>query len=107
MSHSNARSSGHWSKGLVASMSDPKSVMSEDQELCVIKDKYPKAKLHLLVLPKDPRLNTMKNLEKSDVGLISRMAEAGIKQSDPVPVRLGFHAVPSMGRLHLHVIRQD
>ena len=55
-------SSNHWSQGLVASMNDPEAIVFEDEELCVIKDKYPKSKLHLLVLPKDPGLVNLNSL---------------------------------------------
>ena len=55
-------SSNHWSQGLVASMEDPEAVVFEDKELCVIKDKYPKSRIHLLVLPKDPGLVNLNSL---------------------------------------------
>merc|ERR1712029_436543 len=100
----------HWSQGLVASMSDPDSVLFEDDELCVIKDKYPKARIHLLVLPKDTMLVNLNSLNDSHIPLIRRMVAAGQDQVPPgtTPgVRMGFHAVPSMSRLHLHVISQD
>jgi len=103
---------GHWSNGLVASMSNPEAVVFEDEELCVIKDKYPKAKVHLLVLPKDDRLNTLKSLDGGHAPLVRRMEAAGKKAvkkvfSSPTEIRIGFHIVPSMARLHLHVISQD
>ena len=56
-----------WSRGLVASMSDPCNVLFEDADLCVIRDKYPKAKTHLLVLAKDPNLVTLKHLKSEHI----------------------------------------
>jgi len=101
----------HWSKNLVADMSDPEAVVFEDEELCVIKDKYPKARIHLLVLPKDERLNSIQNLDRGHAPLVRRMEAAGRmavqKRFPPTEIRIGFHAVPSMARLHLHVISQD
>ena len=106
--NSSMASGGHWSKGLVSSMSDPDSVVFENDELCVIKDKYPKAETHLLVLPKDESLNTLKSLNQTHAELIERMIEAGEAQVPKnVEFRTGFHAIPSMQRLHLHVISQD
>lgn len=43
--------SGHWSHGLLTSMKDPASVVISAETVVAIKDKYPKAKLHYLVLP--------------------------------------------------------
>lgn len=42
---------GHWSTGLLESMQDPKFKVTEDDRIVVIKDKYPKAQFHYLVLP--------------------------------------------------------
>lgn len=42
---------GHWSQGLLHSMNDPNSLVISTDKLVVIKDKFPKAKLHFLVLP--------------------------------------------------------
>jgi len=102
-----------WSRGLVASMSDPSNVLFEDADLCVIRDKYPKAKTHLLVLAKDPNLVTLKNLKSEHADLVRKMVKVGLDQAqsldgvDSSEVKAGFHAVPSMTRLHLHVISQD
>lgn len=43
----------HWSAGLLNSMEDPESKVMEDDKTVVIKDKYPKAQFHFLVLPKE------------------------------------------------------
>lgn len=42
---------GHWSHGLLQSMKDPNTIVISTDKLIAIKDKYPKAKLHFLVLP--------------------------------------------------------
>lgn len=33
---------GHWSSGLKASMEDPSLVVESDEQIVIIKDKYPK-----------------------------------------------------------------
>lgn len=43
----------HWSAGLLSSMEDPESKVTEDDKTVVIKDKYPKAQFHYLILPKE------------------------------------------------------
>lgn len=43
----------HWSAGLLKTMEDPESIVKKDNKIVVIKDKYPKAQFHYLVLPKD------------------------------------------------------
>lgn len=40
-----------WSLGLINSMKDPKLLMIKTDELICIKDGYPKARYHFLVLP--------------------------------------------------------
>lgn len=44
--------STHWSQGLYAAMEDKNMVEYDDEMICIIKDKYPKALKHFLVLPK-------------------------------------------------------
>ena len=70
-----------WSRGLVASMSDPSNVLFEDADLCVIRDKYPKGKTHLLVLAKDPNLVTLKNLKSEHADLVRKMVKVGLDQA--------------------------
>ena len=36
-----APAASHWSQGLLASMKDPNSIVSEDETTVIIKDKYP------------------------------------------------------------------
>jgi len=78
----------------------------------VIYDKYPKAFQHLLVLPR--HTVTLDELTANDVSLIERMKEKGelvIKQLQGrhknSEFRMGFHAVPSLRQLHMHIISQD
>lgn len=53
MSKSAVLSKSHWSAGLLKSMQDPECIVKEDDKIIVIKDKYPKAQFHYLVLPKE------------------------------------------------------
>lgn len=104
---------GHWSMGLVASMENPDLVVESDELCVVIKDAYPKAKHHFLILPKEAVPN-LKSLNSSHVHLLKHMYELGqaraakISKTEPnLEFRHGYHAAPSMSRLHMHVISQD
>ncbi|XP_010124082.1 PREDICTED: aprataxin isoform X2 [Chlamydotis macqueenii] len=103
---------GHWSQGLKSSMQDPKMQVYKDEKTVVIKDKYPKARYHWLILPWDP-ISSLKSVTRDHLELLEHMHAVGQKMIEQCPAReslefrLGYHAVPSMSQLHLHVISQD
>ncbi|NXJ66305.1 APTX protein, partial [Rostratula benghalensis] len=103
---------GHWSQGLKSSMQDPKMQVYKDEKTVVIKDKYPKARYHWLILPWDP-ISSLKSVTRDHLELLEHMQAVGQKMIEQCPAReslefrLGYHAIPSMSQLHLHVISQD
>ncbi|NXG56531.1 APTX protein, partial [Hemiprocne comata] len=103
---------GHWSQGLKTSMQDPKMQVYKDEKTVVIKDKYPKARYHWLILPWDP-ISSLKSVTRDHLELLEHMHAVGQKMIEQCPAReslefrLGYHAIPSMSQLHLHVISQD
>ncbi|XP_015200557.2 aprataxin isoform X1 [Lepisosteus oculatus] len=103
---------GHWSQGLKASMQDPKMQVYKDEKVVVIKDKYPKARYHWLVLPWES-ISSLKALRREHAGLLRHMHSVAEKMvrdcpdSGSLQFRLGYHAIPSMSHVHLHVISQD
>ncbi|NXK47214.1 APTX protein, partial [Chauna torquata] len=103
---------GHWSQGLKSSMQDPKMQVYKDEKTVVIKDKYPKARYHWLILPWDS-ISSLKSVTREHLGLLEHMHAVGQKMIEQCPARenlefrLGYHAIPSMSQLHLHVISQD
>uniref|UniRef100_A0A8C0EHI1 Aprataxin n=1 Tax=Bubo bubo TaxID=30461 RepID=A0A8C0EHI1_BUBBB len=103
---------GHWSQGLKSSMQDPKMQVYKDEKTVVIKDKYPKARYHWLILPWDP-VSSLKSVTGDHLELLEHMHAVGQKMIEQCPAReslefrLGYHAIPSMSQLHLHVISQD
>lgn len=101
---------GHWSQGLQASVSDPDLVVEEDDLTVTIKDKYPKAQYHFLVMPKESIASTS-NLRSGHIPLLKHMQQRGeelaARSSSLLEFRYGYHAVPSMSQLHMHVISQD
>lgn len=104
-----------WHTKLLESMKDPSLIVKSDEQTVIIRDAYPKARHHYLVLPKEDIPN-LRALKGSHLNLLERMLENGrslaeeVKSkegSESVTFRLGYHAHPSMVRLHMHVISQD
>ncbi|XP_050351632.1 aprataxin [Nymphalis io] len=98
----------HWSLGLVESMKDPDAIYKETKNIVVIKDKYPKAKIHYLVLPYE-EISSIYKLNKTHLNLLNEFGSMFnlIKEEHDSELQAGFHAVPSMQRLHMHVISTD
>lgn len=71
----------HWSMGLLATMKDPDARVMEDETIVVIKDKYPKARFHYLVLPKK-QIPSVASITKEDEGLLEHMESIGKKLAD-------------------------
>ncbi|XP_061585669.1 aprataxin [Cololabis saira] len=103
---------GHWSQGLKASMQDPNMQVFKDDKVVVIKDKYPKARHHWLVLPWQS-IPSLKALRGEHCDLLKHMQQVGDRMIQQCPdsgstrFRTGYHAIPSMSHVHLHVISQD
>ncbi|XP_051154793.1 aprataxin isoform X2 [Leptopilina boulardi] len=99
----------HWSHGMLNSMNDPVLKVLEDDLIVVIKDKYPKAKFHYLVIPKED-IKSIIHVKKENLNLLQHMEEVGqniSKKHNDSEFIIGYHAIPSMQRLHLHVISTD
>lgn len=103
-----AKKPKHWSLGLQESMKDPKSVVRSTDKLVVIRDKYPKAKIHYLVLP-HAEISNLYKLKKEHIGLIEEFGEMykQLQNESSYKLKAGFHAVPSMTKLHMHIISTD
>ncbi|ELW70253.1 Aprataxin [Tupaia chinensis] len=84
----------------------------KDDQVVVIKDKYPKARHHWLVLPW-ASISSLKAVTREHLELLKHMHTVGEKViadfagSSELRFRLGYHAIPSMSHVHLHVISQD
>lgn len=107
-----SESFGHWSQGLKTSMQDPKMQVYKDDKVVVIKDKYPKARYHWLVLPWQT-ISSLKALREEHCDLVKHMQQVADQMVQQCPdagslgFRTGYHAIPSMSHVHLHVISQD
>ncbi|PAA87326.1 hypothetical protein BOX15_Mlig015446g6, partial [Macrostomum lignano] len=100
-----------WQNGLKSAMQADRQALFSDDVCVIIADKYPKARHHYLVLPKR-QIDSLAQLQRSDASMLKRMlaaAESFIAEKNLLPksFRFGFHAVPSMSQLHMHVVSQD
>jgi aprataxin len=88
------------------------AVLSADDRCVLLLDAYPKARAHALVVARVPHLAGPLDLTAADAPLVRHMAAVGrawaaARVDAPDGFRLGFHACPSMRRLHLHVVSRD
>ncbi|XP_032674511.1 aprataxin isoform X2 [Odontomachus brunneus] len=99
----------HWSAGLLKSMEDPESKVTEDDKTVIIKDKYPKAQFHFLVLPREdiPSIWHVKGKHYDLLVHMDNIARRLTEKYADHKFIIGYHAIPSMQRLHLHVISTD
>ncbi|CAH1119762.1 unnamed protein product [Phaedon cochleariae] len=110
-SESTDNKKAHWSLGLLKSINDPELIVKSDDLVTVIKDAYPKAEFHYLVLPKED-ISSLKALKKEHVPILKHMEEVakkliGDEKHKHRNFKLGYHAEASMARLHLHIISDD
>lgn len=107
----NKKQKRHWSMGLLNSVDDPELFVESDDLITVIKDKYPKAERHYLVIPKE-NISSLKTVTKKHLTLLQHMDNVANKLCQRKDCKnrnfkIGYHAEPSMIRLHLHVISDD
>ncbi|KAI8615590.1 HIT-like domain-containing protein [Chytriomyces sp. MP71] len=106
---------GGWQNLLKTYIDAPESfgagvVKQFDDNLVVICDAFPKAKKHWLVLPRTTSADSVAQLTKVHLPILHLLAATfdTIKLEHPdINLRAGFHALPSMAHLHLHVISDD
>ncbi|KAJ6819416.1 putative receptor-like protein kinase [Iris pallida] len=112
------RTWGAWAKALHQIAMHPEkhkdAVIEVSDDLVILNDLYPKAKKHILVLSRFPGLDSLADVRREHLPQLKEMHAVGLKwiekfQNDDASLifRLGYHSVPSMRQLHLHVISQD
>ncbi|KAL3906476.1 MAG: hypothetical protein SGPRY_010535, partial [Prymnesium sp.] len=92
----------------------PGNVLLVTREFVVAYDLFPKAKVHLLIMPRLP-ISGPSQLRREHVPMLGRMQslarwlESRIRMQYPqlAPMRAGFHSVPSMRQLHMHLLSLD
>ena len=86
-----------------------------DENILIVSDAFPKARCHCLVLAKDPAISSLGALHKGHLPLLQHMhikacEYAEFLRSTQFPkLRFisGFHALPSLPPLHMHLISMD
>ncbi len=89
----------------------PSDIVYEDEQIIVIKDINPKAKIHLLIIPKK-EIPTINDLEEEDRDLIANMFFVAKKLAKDLWVEEGyqlhFNVWPKWGQevnhIHLHFL---
>ena len=93
-------SKAKWTKALLPYIETPsqhENMVYDKSEWVVIRDIYPKAKHHYLVIPKQ-RIESIWDLDKSHISLLQQFhteAESLTELMDQA-FQFGFHAIPSM-----------
>ena len=94
---------------------DPRKVLLTTRDFVVAYDAYPKARCHLLIMPRT-RIDSPAQLTRAHVPMMRAMARLAAWLAPALRTRLlpglaplvaGFHSVPSMRQLHLHLISLD
>ncbi|KAM0953657.1 putative Macro domain, HIT-like domain, histidine triad, aprataxin, HIT-like superfamily [Dioscorea sansibarensis] len=112
------RSWGSWAQALHQIAMHPEKhkdvIIEMSDEFVVLNDLYPKARKHVLVLSRANGLDSLADVRREHLPLLKAMHSAGLKLAEKfctddasLIFRLGYHSVPSMQQLHLHVISQD
>ncbi|UJR25656.1 hypothetical protein I4U23_007007 [Adineta vaga] len=107
----------HWSVALSDALNDESVRLYRDDLCTVIKDKFPKARIHLLVMP-NQFIADLKCVNDTDLPLLKHMLKIGKEIAEKTAAkanatglfarfRYGYHAIPSLSLLHMHVISQD
>jgi aprataxin len=87
----------------------PVEVPYYDNNLILLNNKFPKSKIHLMIIPRIP-IASVWELNSSHLGLLdqfSKRLDIFQKNNSQVQFQAGFHAIPSILQLHLHVISED
>lgn len=101
---------------LESSLNDPTLQVFKNDRFVCIRDKYPKARFHLLLVPRDVKLNKVEDLIRLDDAVkylkdMRQLAKEIVEKNCPSKVsskiHYGFHSIQSMSPLHMHIISSD
>ncbi|XP_057862427.2 transcription factor bHLH140 [Cryptomeria japonica] len=89
-------------------------VLKVTNEAVVYPDLYPKGKKHVLVISRMNGLNSLEDAGKEHLQHLQNIHNLGqewvakfLNEDQSMIFRLGYHSVPSLRQLHMHVISQD
>ncbi|KAL8196717.1 hypothetical protein R6Q57_024560 [Mikania cordata] len=109
---------GSWAQAIYRIAMNPdkhrNDVVEILDDVVVLNDIYPKAQKHLLVVARAEGLDRLADVTQEHLPILRTMHDVGMKwahsflqENQSLVFRLGYHSVPSMRQLHLHVISQD
>lgn len=89
----------------------PAEFIYEDEQLVVIKDAFPKAPVHLLMIPRKPIIN-LDDLNKDDEALMGYMMMKIPVIADQIGLSEGYRTIINTGKgggqevfhLHIHIL---
>ncbi len=89
----------------------PSDKVFENERILAIKDIYPVAPVHLLIIPKKP-IPDLQSVSKEDLSLISEMIEVAQQLAKEFKVEEGYRLITNNGKeagqeifhLHFHLI---
>lgn len=90
------------------------SIVFSNESCTVLKDAYPKASTHLLLIPSESFLDILevRQLTPADLDKIQTLHAvarriASERSADGSSFNIGYHAIPSLHPLHIHIISDD
>ncbi|ORX48987.1 HIT-like protein [Piromyces finnis] len=106
-----------WNDALLLYIKHPEQykeyIFRSEDKFLVVHDKFPKSKIHLLIIPKE-EIKSIYYLNKSHISLVNEMVDLSKeiinelkKKYGELDFQVGFHAIPSMNQVHMHVITGD
>jgi aprataxin len=103
---------GELKNDLIFAMNDPTVRLYSDEFVTIIADKFPKSKHHYLVLPHED-ISDVRDIKEHHIPKLIYMELIGLEFAmahTNLPAHgflVGYHAYPSMKRLHLHILSND
>ena len=85
----------------------PAEKVFENENILVIKDKFPIAPIHLLIIPKK-EIPSLQKMKKEDLPLLQEIAQVAQKLAEELKVSGGYRLLTNVGKpsgqtiLHLH-----
>ncbi|KAI8905523.1 HIT-like domain-containing protein [Gorgonomyces haynaldii] len=99
-----------WNHGLLEYVHNTQHPLVVDvrPHFVVIRDKFPKSQKHFLCIKRDENPMTVADLNSSHLDMLLMMKQKQESLSrEHGRLLAGFHALPSMSHLHLHLISSD
>lgn len=103
-----------WSHSLATYLHNPQLhpeyILNSTKDYVVVKDKFPKARHHFLVIARIDRPMSVFDITRDHLAMLIEMkkaADALAAEFSSEKFKIGFHPLPSMSHLHLHVVSDD